>query len=124
MIDLTQIKGALAAVLMASTHSLFQFPAGVVNIIFYRALADREKYGVFIPKLWAAYLMSFSGSSVGSLVDFFIYLFIFGAFRTQLFRILKCPASARQQPARPELILRIPRQTLTIMHTPNQQSNS
>lgn len=67
----------LAAVLMATTHVLFQLPASVLGLVFY----SRELHS---PLLFSIYVIALSASAIGSLADFLIYTFIYRAFRRRV----------------------------------------
>ena len=66
---------------MAFTHVMFHLPAGVIGIAFYQVLATPDTHTKYAGRLWTVYLLSMSVSIFGSLVDFFIYMYAFPAFR-------------------------------------------
>lgn len=66
---------------MATSHAVFNIPVGVIGIAFYQVLSDPERLGAYISPLWTVFLLSMSVSLFGSLTDFFIYLYVFAAFR-------------------------------------------
>ena len=86
-----QVRGAAAAVLMAFIHSLIQFSPGVLSILLY-VLQDSNN----IAELYAWYQLTVVLSIIGSLADFFIYLFIYRSYRSMTFRIIQHPFSPRK----------------------------
>lgn len=96
----SQIAGALAAVLMATTHVVFHLPAGVIGIVFYQILSDPVRLGAYVASFHTIYLLSMSVSIFGSLADFFIYLYVFAAFRksahTLFLMCIRCGAYSRK----------------------------
>lgn len=75
---------------MAITHVVFHLPAGLIGIAFYHVLSTPKTFGTYVLPLWTLYLLSMSVSVFGSLADFFIYLYVFPAFRESVkFLILR-----------------------------------
>lgn len=93
------VRGAATALILALVHAAFYLPAGVFGLAFYKSTsagADPRLISVF----WACYLFAMCWSSIGSLVNIFLYIVRIPAFRKKLISMLKIGRKRRKSSAR------------------------